>query len=113
MSDADILQRLFADLDPDRQRTLIEFAEFLVSRSALAPVEIGDPLDIPRPESESVVGALKRLKDTYPMIEGMSVFSAASSLMTEHMVQGRDVVEVIDEMEVLFEQAWQELKQGN
>ena len=43
------------------------------------------------------------------MIESMSVFSAASTLMTDHMVKGRDVIEVIDEMEILFEDAYKEL----
>ena len=40
-----------------------------------------------------------------------SIISDASSLMTEHMVKGRDVVEIIDEMEVLFEDAYIELVQ--
>ena len=56
-----------------------------------------------------MVGAIKRLKTTYHMVGSMSVFSAASTLMTEHMVKGRDVTEVIDEMEVLFEEAYQKL----
>jgi len=33
--------------------------------------------------------------------------------MTEHMVKGRDVVEVIDDMEILFENAYQKLLQDN
>jgi hypothetical protein len=41
----------------------------------------------------------------------MSVFSEASALMTDHMVKGRDVVEVIDEMEVLFDEAYKTLVQ--
>jgi hypothetical protein len=56
-----------------------------------------------------VVGAVKRLKGKYHMIESMSVFSEASSLMTDHMVKGRDAVEVIDEMEILFEKAYKKL----
>ncbi len=58
-----------------------------------------------------MVGAIKRLKATYQMIGSMSVFSEASALMTDHMVKGRDVVEVIDEMEVLFEDAYKKLEQ--
>jgi hypothetical protein len=46
------------------------------------------------------------------MIESMVVFSSASSLMTEHMVKGRDVVEVIDEMQELFENFHAELLKG-
>ena len=57
------------------------------------------------------MGAVKRLKTKYHMVESMMVFSAASSLMTDHMVKGRDLVEVIDEMEALFEDAYKKLLQ--
>ena len=60
---------------------------------------------------ETVVGAVKRLKTKYHMVESMTVFSAASALMTDHMVKGRDLVEVIDEMELLFEDAYNKLLQ--
>ena len=43
------------------------------------------------------------------MVESITVFSKASALMTQHMMNGRDANEVIDEMEVIFEQAYQEL----
>jgi hypothetical protein len=58
-----------------------------------------------------VVGAIKRLKQTYPMIESMAVFSSASALMTDHMVKGRELQEVIDEMEALFAENYQQLLQ--
>ncbi len=45
------------------------------------------------------------------MIESMAVFSEASALMTDHMVKGRDVIEVIDEMEILFDDAYKKLLQ--
>jgi len=114
MSDADRLRAIYEALDEGRQQSLLEFAEFLQQRSGavVEQAEIGEPEDIPRPDDETVVGAIKRLKQTYPMIESMSVFSSASSLMTEHMVQGRDAVEVIDEMEVIFERAYIELKES-
>ena len=54
---------------------------------------------------------MKRLKSTYPMIDSMSVFSQASALMTDHMVKGRNLDEVIDEMEILFESAYNSLLQ--
>ncbi len=111
MADFTDLKKIFDTLDEERQRSLLDFAEFLQSRGDLKPVEIGEPLDIPRPEDETVVGAIKRLKQTYPMIDSMAVFSEASSLMTDHMVSGRDRVEVIDEMQVLFQQAYEKLLQ--
>lgn len=106
------LLEIFETLDSERQTSLLQFAEFLQSKGGLVKQEIGEPLPIPRPEKETVVGAIKRLKQTYPMIESMSVFSAASSLMTEHMVNGRDSKAVIDDMQTLFEKFYTSLKTG-
>lgn len=103
------LAEIFDTLDDERKASLLDFAEYLQSKGGLVKKEVGEPVDIPRPKEETVVGAIKRLKQTYPMIENMSVFSAASSLMTDHMVNGRDVVEVIDEMEKLFEESFEKL----
>jgi hypothetical protein len=97
------LIEIFETLDAERQVSLLEFAEFLQSKGNLAVKEKPELVEIPRPEKETVVGAIKRLKQTYPMIDSMKVFSSASELMTEHMVKGRNAVEVIDEMEKIFE----------
>lgn len=97
------LIEIFETLDAERQASLYDFAEFLQSKGDLVVKEVGDPVEIARPDKETVVGAIKRLKETYPMIESMKVFSSASELMTDHMVKGRDAVEVIDEMEKIFE----------
>jgi hypothetical protein len=43
------------------------------------------------------------------MIDSMEVFAVASNLMTEHMVKGRDADEVINEIEVLFEETYKKL----
>jgi len=103
------LIELYESLDEERQQSLSEFADFLLAKSGPVLKEILPPEDIPRPEKETVVGAVKRLKLKYHMVESMSVFSAASELMTDHMVKGRDVIEVIDEMEVLFKDAYTKL----
>lgn len=103
---------IFDTLDDERRTSLVDYAQYLQSKGGLVEKEIGEPLDIPRPEEETVVGAVKRLKLTYPMIESMSVFSAASSLMTENMVNGRDVIEVIDDMEKLFDESFEKLLKG-
>lgn len=100
---------LYESMDDECKQSLSDFADFLYEKSGPVVKEIPPPDEIPRPQEESVVGAIKRLKTTYHMVESMTVFSAASSLMTEHMVKGRDVTEVIDEMEVLFEEAYQNL----
>ena len=107
--DAKSLADLFNSLDSDGQQSLFDYAEFLLSRSGDMPRELGEPLDIPRAENETVVGAIKRMKQTYPMIDSMKVFAVASNLMTEHMVSGRDAEEVINEIEALFEETYRKL----
>ena len=102
---------LYEAMDDERKLSLCDFADFLYAKAGPVVKEIPPPEDVPRPEQETVVGAVKRLKTKYHMVESMTVFSAASSLMTDHMVKGRDVVEVIDEMEVLFEEAYIDLLQ--
>ena len=103
------LIEIFETLDAERQTSLFDFAEFLQSRGDLVVKEISEPVDIKRPDKETVVGAIKRLKETYPMIDSMSVFSSASELMTDHMVKGRDAIEVIDEMEKIFEEFYSKM----
>ncbi len=102
---------LYEAMDDNRRKSLSDFADFLYAQAEPVSKEIQPPANIPRPEQETVVGAIKRLKTTYFMVESMSVFSEASSLMTDHMVKGRDVAEVIDEMEALFEDAYKKLVQ--
>ena len=102
---------LYESIDDERKLSLCDFADFLYEKSGPVIKEVPAPDDVPRPEKETVVGAVKRLKTQYHMVESMAVFSAASSLMTDHMVKGRDVIEVIDEMELLFEQAYKKLLQ--
>ena len=97
------LIEIFESLDMERQASLFDFAEFLQSKGDLVVKEMIEPVLIARPDIETVVGAIKRLKETYPMIDSMKVFTSASELMTDHMVKGRDAVEVIDEMEKIFE----------
>jgi len=105
----DQLISLYDSLDDERKKSLCDYAGFLLAKDGPVVKEVPPPDDIERPESETVVGAVKRLKAKYHMIESMTVFSAASALMTDHMVKGRDVVEVIDEMEELFENEYQKL----
>ena len=102
---------LYEAMDDSRRKSLSDFADFLYAQAEPVSKEILPPDDVPRPEQETVVGAIKRLKATYHMVGSMSVFSEASALMTDHMVKGRDVVEVIDEMEALFEDAYKNLVQ--
>ena len=113
LKSSDALVELYEAMDDERKRSLCDFADFLYAKAEPISKEIPAPEDVPRPAQETVVGAVKRLKTKYHMVESMTVFSAASALMTDHMVKGRDVVEVIDEMELLFEDAYQKLLQAS
>lgn len=64
--------------------------------------EASQPTLIPRGENETIVGAIRRLSASYPMLEKSKLLHEANALMTEHIMQGRDVDAVIDELEALF-----------
>ncbi|MCW8852705.1 MAG: Crp/Fnr family transcriptional regulator [Gammaproteobacteria bacterium] len=113
IKDGKALIELYDSMDDERKRSLCDFADFLYAQAGPVSKEIPEPDEIPRPEQETVVGAVKRLKAKYHMVESMTVFSSASALMTDHMVKGRDVAEVIDEMEMLFEDAYKNMLQDN
>ncbi len=98
------LTDIFESLPDKQQATLLEFAEFLQSRSPQREPVQTEPVAIPRPEKESVVAAIKRLNQTYPMVQRSLLFNETSELMMQHMMQGRAAMEIIDELEILFEQ---------
>lgn len=99
---------IYDALPSDSRKSLMDFAEYLYQRDGIIEPVLTEKLDIPRPEEESVVAALKRLNKTYAMIEKKLVFHEASSLMTDHIMQGRAAVEVIDELEALFDKHYQD-----
>ena len=100
---------------PEREM-LLSFAEFLCARadgSEAADSKVSVELRfIPRPQQESVVAAIKRLSDTYHMLEKPKLLNETSVLMTQHVMQGRDLVEVIDEMEAIFRRHYEEWLKG-
>ncbi len=102
------LLRLFRAMSPERRAGLLDYADFLLTRDEpnRAPVA-AQPLDIPRPERESVVKAIKRLRATYPMLDRAKLLHETSALMTQHLVHGRPAADIIDELEQLFRQHYQ------
>lgn len=105
-------KRLLEILDqlPDEQVVqLTEYAEFLGARYAKEK-EISAPVDIPKPERESVVKAIRRLTATYPMLNRAKILNETSVLMSQHVIQGRDAVEVIEDLEVLFRRHYEQLR---
>ncbi len=107
--DQKALLDIFDSLDENQQQSLLDFAAFLQSKANIQRRQVTEPIAIPRPENETVVGAIKRMKQSYPMIDSMEVFAVASNLMTDHMVKGRDAEEVINEIEALFEDTYQKI----
>ncbi|MEN8166813.1 MAG: Crp/Fnr family transcriptional regulator [Pseudomonadota bacterium] len=107
------LLELFDSLDEQNRLSLLAFAEFLANRDH--EVVISDPKDdkplepklIPRPATESVVKAIKRLSASYFMLERDKMLDETSSLMTAHVMHGRDAVSVINDLERLFERHYQ------
>ena len=107
------LLRAYKSLDKQNRQSLMDFAEFLMSRQEPEELAVSEPLDIPRPDSESVVKAIKRLTNTYPMIDKGQLFNETSLLMSQHIMQGREAEEVIDELEELFLQHYQKIKESD
>lgn len=98
------LLRLFRDLSPARQAALLEYADFLAGRDAAEGLNAvpQQPVQIPRPEQESVVKAIQRLMASYPMLDRNKLLHETSAQMTRHVMQGIPAVEVIDELEIIF-----------
>jgi hypothetical protein len=104
--DRELLRRI-GDLGEADRHALECYLEFLLQRAAdRAPDAPRQPLPIERPESESVVAAMRRLTATYPMIDPDRAFHRASALMSDHLIAGRDAGSVIDDLEALFEELW-------
>lgn len=101
---------LFARLPKSERETLVAFAEFLSARAG-ADLNVGVPEAIPRPSSESVIAAVKRLSATYPMLDKSKVLHETSGLVTQHLMQGRAAVEVIDELEIVFRRHYEKLRE--
>jgi hypothetical protein len=94
------LQNIFKQLSPQDKETILSFAEFLLAQTT--PTIVAKPQIQPRPPNESVIAAIKRLSKSYPMLDKAKMLDETSNLMTEHMLKGRDSVEIIDELEAIF-----------
>lgn len=108
------LLALFGKLGKADQESLLSFGEFLRAR-ALPADELSEPTATPapkpisRPAEETVIGAIKRLSETYYMIDRDTLLHESAALVGAHVMQGRAAAEVIDELEQLFETAYQRL----
>jgi hypothetical protein len=110
------LVKIFKSLDSANKDALVAFAEFLQIRSMPDTSELQnkqlpstEPLDIPRPDKESVIKAIKRLSDTYPMVDKENILHPITDLMTAHMLQGKKANDVINELQEIFFKEYESL----
>jgi hypothetical protein len=119
------LIELIDELPPADLAALERFAEFLLHRArgtladlpaetaaplASAPPEVPEPELIERPADEKVVAAVKRLSRTYYMLDKKKMLGVTSELVTQHLLQGREAIEVIDELEEIFRQHYRQMR---
>ncbi|MBZ0092475.1 MAG: hypothetical protein K8F27_09675 [Sulfuricellaceae bacterium] len=101
-SDERHILHLFRSLSSEQQATLTDFAEFLAQRGGEVPDVPSEPLAIPRPAEESLVKAVKRLRETYPMLDPGKLLDETAHQMTQHVMHGKPAKEAIDELEAVF-----------
>lgn len=101
------LREIFERLGKRERESLLDFAEFLAARCPAETPEAAEPRHTPRPEKESVVAAIKRLSATYYMIDRSKLLHETSGLMAQHVMQGRDAADVIDELELIFQRHYE------
>jgi hypothetical protein len=100
-------------LSDSDQQAVQQFAEFLLQKNGPVEQEVAsEPLDIERPAEESVIAAIRRLSETYPMINKDKMINETSSLMAQHVIHGKDAAEVIDELEIVFRNHYEMIRQG-
>lgn len=102
------LLKWFRRLPEEQANILIEFARFLDDKHGVDPA-LQTPQDISRPQEERVIAAIKRLRSTYPMLDPARLLTETSELMSQHLTQGRDAVEVIDDLEKAFQSLYESL----
>lgn len=107
VDEKDFLKK-FRLLPEAQKQALADYAEFLCQRYAEEPEPVPQqPLDIPRPQQETVIKAIQRLSKTYPMLDSKELFEKTSSYMMRNLMHGEDHDVLIDEMEVFFKERYQ------
>jgi len=102
------LQNLFRQLTEKDQESLLSFAEFLQARASSQAAtlvrSLPVPKTIPRPPEESIIAAIKRLSQCYYMLDKSKMLHETANLMTQHCIQGQELQGVIDSLEQVFSQ---------
>jgi len=103
------LLNIYRKLDDEDKQTLEKFAAFLQSNTDEKNTPTPEPVLIEPKQEETVVGALKRLSASYPMLDKSIMLNQTSTLMTQHVMQGRAKEEIIPELESVFSEQYQML----
>jgi hypothetical protein len=100
------LKALMSRLGDEHQQAATDYATFLVQQyNFQTPVEGGlEPEAIVRLERETVIAAIKRLKNTYYMLDSDEQLDGTSSLMGQHILRGREAPTVIKELQSMFQE---------
>jgi hypothetical protein len=108
-SDEQKLRKLYRSMSDEGKKSLMDFAEFLQQRGSPDKSEEAwpEPVLIPRPEQESVIKAVKRLSESYFMLDKDHMLQETSALMAQHIMQGREASDVIDDLEEVFAKHYQ------
>lgn len=102
-SSAGTLLEIFESMEQSGQERLVEYARFLGARHKKQTGRvITERQNIARPEEETVIASIKRLRATYPMLDTDKLLHATSSFMMQHMMHGRPARDVIDDLEIHF-----------
>lgn len=120
------LCKLYKTLNDTDRSTLMKFAEFLAleaeqkQSSASGDTDKGkqhniiqkafpEPKQIPAPENENVIKGIKRISAMYYMVDKSKMLDLTSTLMTEHLMQGRPAKEIIADVEQGFKQEYDKM----
>ena len=101
---------LFSRLGEADRNTVLALAQFLAERASPASQEVPEPRAIPRPREESVIAAIRRLSNSYAMLDRGEMLGETSGLLSEHVLQGRSAAEVIDDLEAVFKRRYEGLR---
>ena len=98
------LLSLFKQLDQAEQQVLTRYARFLLADSGVVTsvASLQQPRGLTRPESETVMKALKRLSENYFMLDKDSLLHSCAGKVSDHLLHKRDSDKVIDEIEEIF-----------
>lgn len=103
------------ELSDTDMHTLLRFAAFLAQAESPAPaiahqqikLDVATPGTIPRPAQERVVDAIKRLAETYPMLDKKKLLGQTAGMVAEHVMGNKPAREVIDDLEASFRRAYE------